>query len=199
MIRLIEFLPARPHPLWRLCAQIGVNGAVVKVAPELTGLGDPAQPGVLQRIAEELRDAGIELIGLEGDPFDMSGIKLGLDDRERQIARYVELLERMSECGLKLLCYNFMVGVGWYRSGETAGRGGARCTRFCAADAPASTVLGPVEPGRVWDAYAHFIERVMPEARRRGIRMALHPDDPPLPSLSGIARIFGSISAFDRA
>ena len=39
----------------------------------------------------------------------------------------------------------------------------------------------------------------MPTAEKCGVRMALHPDDPCLPSLGGYARIFGSVEAYDRA
>jgi mannonate dehydratase len=51
----------------------------------------------------------------------------------------------------------------------------------------------------VWENYAVFLKAVMPEAQRLGVRMGLHPDDPPLPALGGMARIFGSVEAYDRA
>ena len=35
--------------------------------------------------------------------------------------------------------------------------------------------------------------------KKQGIRIALHPDDPPLPALGGIPRIFSSFEAFKRA
>jgi mannonate dehydratase len=52
---------------------------------------------------------------------------------------------------------------------------------------------------QVWENYAVFLKAVMPEAQRLGVRMGLHPDDPPLPTLGGMARIFGSVDAYDRA
>ena len=52
---------------------------------------------------------------------------------------------------------------------------------------------------QVWANYEYFIKAVMPTAEKCGVRMALHPDDPCLPSLGGYARIFGSIEAYDRA
>ena len=52
---------------------------------------------------------------------------------------------------------------------------------------------------QVWANYEHFVKSVMPTAERVGVRMALHPDDPCLPSLGGYARIFGSVADYDRA
>ena len=46
------------------------------------------------------------------------------------MAHYRELLESMGRLGIKLLCYNFMVGKGWSRTGVREGRGGAKATYF---------------------------------------------------------------------
>ena len=103
----------------------------------------------------------------------------------------------MGALDIKLLCYNFMVGTGWARTGVRQGRGGARATYFSLAETPSAPLKLAAE--QVWANYAHFIKTVMPTAEKRGIRMGLHPDDPCLPSLGGYARIFGSVEAYDRA
>lgn len=110
---------------------------------------------------------------------------------------YCELLESMGALGIKLLCYNFMVGTGWARTGVREGRGGARATYFSLAATPSAPLKLTAE--QVWANYEHFITRVMPVAERAGVRMGLHPDDPCLPELGGYARIFGSVEAYDRA
>src|SRR5208282_2548293 len=61
------------------------------------------------------------------------------------------------------------------------------------------TEAGEIPPERIWDNYTYFIRHVMPVAEKAGIRMALHPDDPPLPLLRGIGRIFGNAESFERA
>jgi mannonate dehydratase len=211
----------------------------------------------------------LNVVGLEGDPFDMSPIKeygsrkgreeqggapsrcamanggagsstsLGLNREERKynfetsaalrlcvknkfdisreeaLSHYRELLESMGRLGIKLLCYNFMVGKGWSRTGVCEGRGGAKATYFSLAEtkktsdpghrtssaevgSPKSEVLR-LSHAQVWANYEYFIKAVMPTAEKCGVRMALHPDDPCLPSLGGYARIFGLIEAYDRA
>ena len=222
-MKLVEFVPPTPHPLWELCPQMGITDVIVKVNPELTGL---------------------TVVGLEGDPFDMSPIKeflergMGNGEREEALSHYCELLESMGRLGIKLLCYNFMVGKGWSRTGVREGRGGAKATYFsmddfshkdhkdglftndnchnCSqitnADSTRSTCStrlndtgNPVKENliltheQVWANYEYFIKAVMPTAEKLGIRMGLHPDDPCLESLGGYARIFGSIEAYDRA
>ncbi|HQA38671.1 MAG TPA: mannonate dehydratase [Kiritimatiellia bacterium] len=198
-MHLIEFVPPVPHRLWALCRQMGITDVVVKAAPELTGRPPPWQRDALAAVVADLAAAGLRVVALEGDPFDLSAVKLGLPGRDEALERYRLLLGNMAELGIGLLCYNFMAGTGWHRTGERPGRGGARATYFSLAETP-RVMDGPLlETEQVWDNYASFIRAVMPEAERLGLRMGLHPDDPPLPSLGGMARVFGSLEAFDRA
>ncbi len=207
-MKLIEFVPPTPHPLWKLCKQMGIDDVVVKVNPTLTGLADPWRRETLKKIVDSLAAAGLRVVALEGDPFDMSPIKEygapGRTDaaRDAALAHYCELLESMAALGISLLCYNFMVGPGWSRTGVREGRGGAKATYFAYAES--TDAKEPNKPlildsEAVWANYEYFISRVMPTAERVGVRMGLHPDDPCLASLGGYARIFGSVAAYDRA
>ena len=230
-MKLVEFVPPKPHPLWKLCLQMGITDVIVKVNPSLTGLPDPWRYETLSFLVSRLASAGLKVVGLEGDPFDMAPIKehgasgsgRACRDREEALAHYCELLESMGRLGIPLLCYNFMVGTGWARTGVREGRGGARATYFSLREAQGGSQLAATDSGatscappaadatscvppvlkltaeQVWENYAHFITRVMPVAERAGVRMGLHPDDPCLPSLGGYARIFGSVAAYDRA
>ena len=222
-LKLVEFVPPTPHPLWKLCPQMGITDVIVKVNPDLTGLADPWKYETLSSIVSRLKSAGLDVVGLEGDPFDMSPIKefgeqgTGNGEREETLAHYRELLESMGRLGIRLLCYNFMVGKGWSRTGVREGRGGAKATYFAKPAAvknmtsdighrTSSAEVGSLKPEvlllsheQVWANYEHFIKSVMPTAEKCGIRMGLHPDDPCLPALGGYARIFGSVEAYDRA
>ena len=115
---------------------MGITDVIVKVNPDLTGLPDPWRYETLAKIVGRLADAGLKVVGLEGDPFDMTPIKnfgergMGNGEREEALAHYRELLESMARMGIKLLCYNFMVGKGWSRTGVREGRGGAKATFF---------------------------------------------------------------------
>ena len=196
-----EFLPAAPNRLWQLAGQMGVRHAICKCAPELTGLKAPWDLDALRTIQKRFTDAGFKLYGLEGDQFDMRCIKLGLPGRDEDLDLYCRMLRNMGELGIPLLCYNFMAGIGWHRThGGVTTRGGALTSRFDIADVPASlTEAGEVSEERMWENYSYFIRRVMPVAEQAGVHMGMHPDDPPLPLLRGIARILYRPENFERA
>ena len=58
-MKLVEFVPPKPHPLWKLCLQMGITDVIVKVNPELTGLSDPWRFETLSQIVAGLRVAGL--------------------------------------------------------------------------------------------------------------------------------------------
>jgi mannonate dehydratase len=196
---LADFLPATPDRSWQFARQVGVTHAICKGAPELTGLPAPDNLDALRTIRDRFAGAGLILAGLEGDEFDMQRIKLGLPGRDEDIARYQRMLRNMGELGIGLLCYNFMATIGWCRTDtRVVTRGGAITNRFDAAR------LDPVpvpEGQRVTEEklrahYEYFITRVLPVAEEAGVKMGLHPDDPPLSPLRGVGRIFTSAEAF---
>lgn len=212
-MKIVEFVPPVPHPLWRLCLQMGITDVIVKVNPSLTGLVDPWKYETLKFLVDRLAASGLRVVGLEGDPFDMAPVKqfgetggTDLEQRARAetLANYCDLLNSMGRLGIPLLCYNFMVGTGWARSGTRIVRGGAQATYFNRAEYERA-FAGSGEDGlrlnadQIWANYECFLQAVMPTAEKAGVRMGLHPDDPCLDSLGGYARIFGSVAAYDRA
>ena len=202
-MKLVEFVPPVKHPLWKLCLQMGITEVIVKVNPDLTGLPDPWKYDTLKKIVDGLAAEGLKVVGLEGDPFDMSPIKeygeqgTGNGEREESLAHYRELLESMARLDVRLLCYNFMVGTGWARTGVREVRGGAKATYFSLAETPKMPLK--LTKDHVWANYEYFIKSVMPTAEKFGIRMGLHPDDPCLPELGGYARILETVADYDRA
>ena len=198
-MKLGLMLPARQNIQWTLAAQLGVEAVVTKAAPELTGLPDPSDYQALKTIRDNFKAAGLELYALEGDEFDMSRIKLGLPGRDEDIEKYQKMLTNMGRLGLKLLCYNFMAGVGWFRSrNDLKERGGALTSGFDIAEIDNNVPLKLSEE-QLWDNYTYFIRAVMPAAEAAGVKMGLHPDDPPLSPLFGYSRILTSADAYRRA
>jgi mannonate dehydratase len=198
---IAEFLPAKPNRLWEFSSQMGVRHAICKCAPELTGQKAPDDFDALRIIQERFAERGFTLAGLEGDEFDMTRIKLGLPGRDADAERYRRMLGNMGRLGIPLLCYNFMAGIGWHRSSaDYPLRGGALTSRFDLREVPGTlTEYGRVTPEQMWDNYAWFLEQVMPAAEAAGVRMGLHPDDPPVPELRGLARIMSSPQGIRRA
>ncbi len=200
---LADFLPAKPDRSWDLARQMGVKHAICKCAPELTGLSAPDDRDSLCAIQRRFAEAGLRLYGLEGDQFDMRRIKLGQPGCDEDLERYRRMLANMGELGIPLLCYNFMAVIGWYRTDlAVALRGGALGSGFSAAAAARQPLVAEgerISHERLWDNYAYFIRAVLPAAQDAGVVMGLHPDDPPVPWLRGVGRIFTSPAAIDRA
>lgn len=198
---LVDFLSPHPNAMWRLARQIGVRHAIVRCHPKDSGLNPPWDIEALRTIRDRLAGAGFTFAGLEGDQFDMTRIKLGLPGRDEDIECYRRMLHNMGELGIPLLCYNFFLRVDWHRTDNYhPARGGARVTRFRLSDLPATlTAYGEVSAEHMWENYRYFIQAVMPAAEAAGVRMGLHPDDPPIPRWRGLARIFSTPEAFLRA
>lgn len=201
-MKLGILLPPKPDYKWKLAAQVGVTHSIAKLNPSLTGEPPPSDIRTIRRAQADFATHGITLTALEGDQFDMSRIKLGKPGRDEDIARYCQMLEAMGEAGVKLLCYNFMCGISWYRTATSVPtRGGALVSEFIKsiADKDGLTEHGAHSRDAIWSNWEYFISRVLPVAERAGVTMALHPDDPPIPSLRGIGRIFCDLDGFRRA
>jgi mannonate dehydratase len=195
-------LPPQEDRRWVVAGQMGVRHAIAKLAPELTGRAPPWDRASIEAAVADYRAGGFEIAGLEGDQFDMTRIKLGLPGRDEDIDRYKAMLANMGACGIPLLCLNFMAGIGWFRTRTAVPvRGGALVTEFSAEDAEAlgPTAIGVVPHERIWDNFTYFIRAVAPAAERAGVKLGLHPDDPPVPALRGIARILTSADAMAKA
>jgi len=201
MILSFLFFGNQPDEKWQLCRQMGITDAIAKLAPELTGGPAIDDYESFARSKAIFESNGFKLIGLEGDQFDMTRIKLGLAGRERDVERYQCMLENMGRLGVALLCYNFMA-TGWYRTDiNLPERGGAVVSGFSLEKARAEPVsrLGTFSQDQIWENYHWFIEQVMPVAQANGVKMALHPDDPPVSPLHGISRILTSADSIRKA
>ena len=191
-------LPVKPDIRWQLAAQLGVKYAVTKAAPELSGLPDPSEFAALKTVRDRFAEAGFTLYALEGDEFDMSRIKLGLPGRDEDIDRYRRMLANMGKLGLKVLCFNFMVGVGWFRSrNDLTERGGALTSGFDLAEINNDVPLEITEE-KLWNNLFYFLEAVVPAASEAGVKLGMHPDDPPVSPLLGYSRILTSADAYRR-
>jgi mannonate dehydratase len=194
------FLPPEPNEMWRLAAQLGVTEAVTgipRVRPEATLSWDFLP---LLHMKQRFADMGLTVAVIESAP-PMNCIKLGLPGRDQEIAQVCELLTNMGAVGIPVWCYNFMAVFGWLRTSmSTVSRGGALVTSYdheLMQQAPL-TEAGVVSEEHLWENFAYFLERVVPVAEQAGVKMALHPDDPPISPIRGVGRIFTSVEAFKR-
>ncbi|HEY6291220.1 MAG TPA: mannonate dehydratase, partial [Terriglobia bacterium] len=194
------FNPGEDHKL-RLAHQTGVNHAIVTVSGALGRVPRGRYVEILKKIQADFQAAGVRIAGVESDPVSTEKIKLGLPGRDEEIENYIAALQALSQVGIPMVCYNFMAGLGWYRTrADVPERGGALVSEFDnqAALDQGLTQWGVISEQRVWANLEYFLKAVIPVAEKAGVKMALHPDDPPISPLRGIGRILTSAKNFRR-
>jgi mannonate dehydratase len=183
-----------------LSKQMGVTGAVSPSSPWMLGMKDakPWEYETLVAVKDAYAKHGLEWSVLEGTP-PLDKAKLGIDGRDEEIDNFISLMRNMKRIGLDTICYNWMPVISWARSDhERSGRGGSLVTAFdfeAVKDLPL-TEHGEVTEEKMWSNIGYFLNAVVPEAEKNGIKLALHPDDPPIPNIRGIARIMRTADAF---
>ena len=184
---------------WDYALQCGVTHGVVRL-PETPDF-DPADRSHWRAVVERFRAAGIRPLVVEPLPNALHDhIKLGDARRDECIEKTLAMFPIMEEFGLTTLCANFMAAIGWTRTRQNLpDRGGALVTGFDEAEFRAPPDTPEVSEKSLWDNLAVFLRAAVPVAEKHGIRIALHPDDPPLPRLGPVARILRSAAAFERA
>ncbi|HMO58531.1 MAG TPA: mannonate dehydratase [Roseiflexaceae bacterium] len=199
-MQIAEYLPATPAPIWSLMRQIDVTHAVVPLPFGAAGSERPWDFTPLLRMTTGFRDAGFTVSVIESSP-PMDHIRLGTAERDTEIADFCTMIENMGALGIPVVCYNFMARLGWTRTSfAVPARGGALVSGYdhtLMRHAPL-TDAGEVSEEQLWENLHYFLRRVLPVAERAGVKLAMHPDDPPLSPLRGIGRIMRSIDNFQR-
>lgn len=141
----------------------------------------------------------IGILDLHCDP----AMVLGLPGRDEKIEQYKAYLRNLGQAGIRYTTYAHMANIKmgpYYATGRGVTRGAS--TRLF--DWEAAKKL-PLSHGRVynddeiWQTFTTFIRAVMPEAEKAGVKIGLHPDDPPVPTLGGVARVFRNAEGYERA
>jgi len=226
-MRVILGQGARPHREYLdFACQLGLEGVQFNT-PDLPGAARWELDDLLAlRAACEAR--GLRLEAIENLPNSFyERAMLGLPGRDEDIENVCATIANLGRAEVPILGYNFMPTSVWRTALASVGRGGALVTEFdleIAEDpALADRVLIARRDQRVedskdswqqgahivegvrandadmWDNYLYFARAVLPVAEAAGVRLALHPDDPPVPSLGGVARIFRSVDALKSA
>lgn len=166
----------------------------------------------LQSLRKRIEDAGLKFEVVESVPVH-EDIKLGKSTRVRLIASFQQNIRNCAAAGVKVICYNFMPVFDWTRTEMAKQLPDGSFTLAFDAQAVAridpekgislpgwDASYKPAELKSLLDAYKsvsekilwgnleYFLKAIVPVAEEAGIKMAMHPDDPPRP-IFGLPRI----------
>lgn len=215
-------VPALTDEFCTFAAQLGLAGVQVNT-PSLPGRHrwEVADLVALRTQAERF---GLALEAIENIPtFFYDDVMLDGDRRDEQIASVAQTIRHLAAAEIPVLGYCFMPNSVWRTGVGPHGRGGAVVTSYDDAvihdprrqdeiwvarrDEHLENVWVPgpwnglpqATSAQMWDRHSRFMEALIPVAESEGVRLALHPDDPPVDALGGIGRIFTSVDALERA
>jgi mannonate dehydratase len=172
----------------------------------------------LAALKTRLESHGLILAALENfDPAHWYDVLLGGPRREEQLDFLSDVIRDMGTVGIPVMGYNFSIaGVWGWRRGPWA-RGGAESVGLFEAEATAddpiprgmvwNMVYDPdappghlpiIDEDQLWSNFHHFLGRLLPVAEEAGVHLAAHPDDPPMPTMRGQARLVWQPRYYDR-
>lgn len=173
-------------------------------------------------LRDQVAEYGMTLNVIESVPVH-EDIKMGRGQRDTLIDNYKETLRNLSRAGIKTVCYNFMPVFDWTRTElDAALADGSNSLKYDESTAqdidPSSGALTlpgwdlsyqtddlkavmdayrEISEAQLFDNLVYFLERIMPVAEAEGVRMAIHPDDPPW-GIFGLPRVVTGADALKR-
>ena len=195
-------LPNAGDEWLRYAVQLGCQGVIIHV-PDVSPGSPHWRYDDLAALRERVESFGLELLSLENTPWTMyEDAMIGGPRRDEQIDSYCTTVANMGRAGIGVLGFCWMPALGYGPTDYVGlGRGGVRVRGFDYSRRDDTHLHHGREytADEMWENFDRFINTVAPVAEESGVRLALHPDDPPVPTLVGVARIFGTFEAFRRA
>jgi mannonate dehydratase len=168
---------------------------------------------------------GMRIAAIEGGFVSLPRYRdvfFGGPNRDERITELIAEIRDMARAGIPVFCYHWM-GASVWRTRSVRIRGGAlatafdydvvkdmkdraTCEKMLAAGEFSFAMCNnlPESPGpayseeELWKNLEYWIRRVTPVAEKEGIRLGIHPDDPPVPEIGGIPRLLRHHAAFRR-
>lgn len=194
---LSDYFRSERDLTWDYAVQCGVKKGVIRL-PE-TDAFDVTDYSHWQNVHKKFTDFGIEPVIIEPMPNALHDhIKIGDEKRDECIEKVIKMFPIMEQLKIDTICFNWMAHIGWLRTNlSIKERGGAYVTGFDLKDFKPDSKA--ISEDKLWDNYEYFIKAVIPYAEKHGIKLALHPDDPPLAKLGDVSRIMISYENIKKA
>lgn len=194
---LADYFRSERDATWDFAVQSGVRHGVIRLPED--GKFDYSDRRHWEDLCKRFTDFGITPVAIEPMPNELHDhIKAGDEKRDESIEKAISMFPNMRAMGIDTICFNWMAHIGWLRtSSDYPERGDARVTEFNMADFMSTGAR--ISADELWKNYEYFVKAVIPEAEKYGIKLALHPDDPPVPRLGDVERIMISKANIKKA
>lgn len=194
---LTDYFMCEHDLTWDYAKQCGINHGVIRLPDD--GKFDFTNLMHWKKICNEFKDFGITPLVVEPIPNSLhEHIKRGDDKRDECIETVIKMLPIMQSQGITTICFNFMAYIGWLRTADNIReRGNALVTGFNIDDF--RPIEEQISSEMLWNNYIYFLKAIIPYAERYNIKMALHPDDPPIDKLGDVSRIMTSYENIKKA
>ncbi len=156
------------------------------------------------RVKKSCEEAGLALESMMLPIGSYRQAQLGRPGRDQEIENACRSIRAAGEAGLPMMEWRFWPDFYWdQRVGyyNLEGRGGARMRGFEYArvkDAAPPEEIGAVSQDELWDRLRYFAKPVLEAAEKAGVRLSIHPSDPPVANMRGVARLFYGPETFVR-
>ena len=196
-------------------AQLGVKNIIFYGGPGVDVLPGTDQPhnkdrnayGDYVALRERVESFGLKITACEGGFVankKYHDVAFGGPRRDELIEELAAEISDMGRAGIPVLGYHWMPASVW-RSENVHIRGGAEATAWDSGSDEKASMQGfsiadryDLSRANMWDCLEYWIRAITPVAEEAGIRLGIHPDDPPVPELGGVARLLGSFDAYKR-
>jgi mannonate dehydratase len=177
----------------RKIKQLGVN-YILGGGPRI-----PWQTDQLKSMMDTCKDAGLTLGNLMIGGFPNT--IYGKPGRDEEIEKVRQSIRAAGSVGLAVVEYNFYAHRAMEGYHYEEGRSGAGYTAFDyerMKNLPAMPEEGAHSLEEMWSNVAYFLKAVVPAAKESGVRLALHPNDPPAPLSRGSGQIMGTVAGWKK-
>jgi len=175
----------------RRVVQIGVYH-VLSNGPKIPWTAEQLQP-----IVDKLKGGGVTLGNLMIGGFNNT--IYGRPGRDEEIEKVKQSIQAAGKVGIPVVEYNFYAHRAMEGYFEQTGRGGAGITGMDydrMKDLPALPEQGAHSLDELWSNITYFLKAVVPVAEKSNVRLALHPNDPPVPLSRGSQQIMASLAGW---
>jgi mannonate dehydratase len=155
----------------------------------------------LSALRQRLERAGIVLYNVGNRAICKNAdIILATPRKEEAIQDFINFLQTLAEARIHLTTFTWEAeGVVWNtHTGTTRGDSPARGVSQSVLERIPLTRARAYSEDELWDSLAYFLERVIPVAESLKVRLALHPNDPPIPAIGGIPCLMRNKAAYER-